>query len=130
MKRHEALKSLSREHHGALVLALACARAAESNNADQIGMTCQRVIERFESDLEPHFCVEESTLLPRLTLAGRDELVRRTLDEHTLLRSLRDLLASGDTACLADFGIALSRHVRFEEKELFHAVEKTLPEEV
>lgn len=126
MKRHEALKSLSREHHGALVLALACAKAADSGDAARIRDACERVVHRFESDLEPHFCIEETTLLPRLTQVGQDGLVRRTLDEHAMLRALRDKLASGDIACLAQFGEALSRHVRFEERDLFIAVEKTL----
>lgn len=55
MKRHSALQTLSREHHGALVLALACTRAASSGSDEKIRAACERVVHQFETDLEPHF---------------------------------------------------------------------------
>lgn len=130
MKRHPALQALSREHHGALILALACTRAASSGNDEKIHAACERVTHQFKTDLEPHFRQEETALLPLLQDAGQDELVRRTLDDHARLRAMANLLRNLDTTCLGEFGKALSSHVRFEEQELFPATELAVPNEL
>lgn len=127
MKRHPALLSLSREHHGALVLALACRRAANSGDAEKIRATRDRAVREFDADLAPHFRQEETTLLPLLQQAGQTALVRRTLEEHASLRALAESLRQHDAAGLEAFGQALSDHVRFEEQELFPAAERAVP---
>lgn len=127
MKRHAALQSLSREHHPALVLALACKRAAQSGDMERIRETSARVERIFAAELEPHFRVEEETLLPLLNQAGQTALVQRTVDEHVAIRALLRMLRSPDGACLAKFGQALSDHVRFEEQVLFPAAEEAVP---
>ena len=53
--------------------------------------------------------------------------VEQTLAEHRLLRDLAARIASGDTASLKPFGVALHDHVRFEERQLFVTAEATLP---
>ena len=129
MKRHAALLTLSREHHTALVLALACSRAAGSGSTETMLAASERVAQQFDAELEPHFRREEQTLLPLLQQAGLDALVRRTLSEHAHLRALARSLCARDTACLAEFAQALSGHVRFEEQELFPAAEQAVPEQ-
>lgn len=130
MKRHSALQPLSREHHGALVLALACTRAASSGSDEKIHAACERVARQFETDLEPHFRQEEEALLPLLRDAGQDELVCRTLDDHTRLRAMAKLLCGQDAACLGEFGKTLSDHVRFEEQDLFPIAEQVVPNDL
>lgn len=130
MKRHSALQPLSREHHGVLVLTLACTRAASSGSDEKIHAACERVVRQFETDLEPHFRQEEEALLPLLRDAGQDELVRRTLDDHTRLRAMAKALCNRDTVCLGEFGKTLSDHVRFEEQELFPTAEQVVPNEL
>lgn len=127
MKRHAALQALSREHHTALVLALACARAANSGSDEKILAAGERAVRQFDTDLEPHFRQEEDALLPLLREAGQDELVRRTLDDHVRLRAMVESLRERDTAYLGEFAKALSDHVRFEEQELFPAAERVVP---
>ena len=127
MKRHAALQALSREHHTALVLALACTRAASSGSDGIILAASERVVRQFDTDLEPHFRQEEKALIPLLRDAGQDELVRRTLNDHTRLRAMVKSLRDRDTACLGEFAKALSGHVRFEEQELFPAAEQVVP---
>lgn len=129
MKRHAALQSLSREHHSALVLALACKRAAESGDEGRMRETSATAVSSFATELEPHFREEEHALLPLLNQAGRPELVQRTLDEHMLLRGLVDALNKQEYSRLAEFGKALSDHVRFEENELFPGAEQAVPAE-
>lgn len=130
MKRHYALQSLSREHHPALVLALACRRAANSGDEEKIRETCGRVIRDFDANLAPHFRQEETVLLPLLQQAGQAALVSRTLEEHASLRALVESLRCHDLAKLEAFGQALSDHVRFEEQELFPITEQVVPNDL
>ena len=127
MKRSAALQPLSREHHTALTLAKACERAAQSRDGDQVTKTCQRVIQAFADELEPHFQIEEQSLLPLLHDAKNKPLEQRTLADHQQLRALLDGLRQNDIGALDGFGKLLSAHVRFEERELFPALENLLP---
>jgi hemerythrin-like domain-containing protein len=126
MKRHPTLQPLSREHHAALVLASACERAAQGADAQLVAKTCRRAIQAFESELEPHFRVEEQSLLPLLAGTETEPLLQRTLDEHRQLRGMLTGLQQGEVAVLGSFGAALKAHVRFEERELFPALERLL----
>jgi hypothetical protein len=121
MKRSAKLIALSREHHGALSLALAARRAAASGDAEGVAAAGRRVVSSFGRELEPHFQEEEDWLLPDLERAGAAALVARTLAEHAELRALAASLAQPDAATLARFGERLAAHVRFEERELFEA---------
>jgi len=127
MKRSAALQPLSREHHTALTLAKACERAVQSHDEDRVVKTCQRVIQAFSDELEPHFQVEEQSLLPLLHGAENRSLEQRTLADHRKLRVLLNGLRQNDIAALDNFGKLLSAHVRFEERELFPALEGLLP---
>lgn len=126
MKRNTVLRPLSREHHTALTLAKACERAAQSRDENLVAKTCQRVILAFSDELEPHFQVEEQSLLPLLHSAGNRPLVQRTLADHQQLRALLDGLRRNDSEALGSFGKSISAHVRFEERELFPVIESLL----
>jgi hypothetical protein len=123
MKRSAKLLALSREHHGALSLALAARRAAASGDAEVIAATGRRAVSAFGRELEPHFQEEEGWLLPDLERAGAGTLVARTLADHAELRALAASLAHPDATTLTRFGERLAAHVRFEERELFEAYE-------
>lgn len=128
MKRSPALQALSREHHTALVLGKACARAAESGNEEKIAAMCVRVERDFEQELSPHFKFEEEKLLPRLKVAGEFALVERTLQEHEDLRAMaKNIGQHANAAALDAFANLLASHVRFEEKELFVTTERLFP---
>ncbi len=123
MRRRPALRELSREHHGALVLALRISKADDRGTQSLL----TSVPELFARELEPHFQAEEKGLLPRLAEAGGQALVERTLEEHREMRELVSRIAAGDGASLKTFGLALRAHARFEERELFPAAEALLP---
>jgi len=126
MKRSAALSQWSQEHHAALVLAR---RIANAGDEDARAALLASVPTTFDRELEPHFRAEEAVLLPRLEAAGQIDLVRRTAQDHLLLRELAARIASGDRAALQPFGRLLKEHVRFEERELFAAAESVLPAE-
>jgi hemerythrin-like domain-containing protein len=126
MKRNPILQPLSREHHTALTLAKACERAAHTGDEVLVDKACQRVIHAFLNELEPHFQFEELSLLPLLHSPATQQLVGRTLADHQQLRGLLDALRRNDAGALDSFGKCLSAHVRFEERELFPALERLL----
>lgn len=126
MKRHEKLQDLSREHYSALKLALLAKRAAQSGITAQVLAVSATCVASFASDLEPHFQIEENTLLPALTASGALDLVAHTERDHLELRSLAARLQNPDGETLLTFAERLTAHVRFEERELFEALELLL----
>lgn len=126
MKRHQKLQDLSREHYSALKLALQAKRAAASGDPAQIETAAAACVADFESALDPHFVIEENTLLPMLTGTGEAELVRRILQDHAALRLLATQLRLPDAAKLLGFAELLTAHIRFEERDIFPAVEAHL----
>ena len=125
MKRDPNLQPLSRDHHHALVLARRASRTAADGSDDEVASMWLSIAKAFDSDLGPHFEVEERYLLPPLDVAGEEPLTRRTRSEHRTLRALLD--QEGDAReQLRQFGQLLREHVRFEENELFPKAEQVL----
>jgi hypothetical protein len=125
VKRHPSLHPLSDDHHRALVLARRL-RQFDARDEAAIEALAREVRHAFEGDLEPHFRVEETRLLPALEAAGGVDLVRRTEADHARLRALVGGPWSRDTA--REIGERLERHVRFEERALFPEAEARLSE--
>ncbi|MFZ2855644.1 MAG: hemerythrin domain-containing protein [Rhodocyclaceae bacterium] len=126
MKRHPQLQDLSREHHTALQLALRAKRAALSGDPAQVAASAAACVAAFAAELDPHFLVEERSLLPMLSQSGETALVRRTEHEHGELRDLIGQLRQPAAASLLRFAELLTAHVRFEERELFETLETCL----
>ncbi|GIV30826.1 MAG: hypothetical protein KatS3mg029_0177 [Saprospiraceae bacterium] len=120
LKRHPALQPLSREHHFGLLL---CWKI-------RTGLAKGVVPERikaytdwfFEHYLTPHFEAEEKHVFPILGNLDEHPLLRRALREHRRLRSLfqknEDLPRQ-----LSLIEEELTAHIRFEERQLFPAIE-------
>jgi tellurite resistance-related uncharacterized protein len=128
MQRHDSLRLLSHDHHHALVLARSLTRTAGARGLpDDPEARMATVRQRFARELAPHFAVEERDLVPRCEAAETvvAAQARRVLADH---QAMRDLLAPADDtdARLATFGRLLERHVRFEERTWFPALEATL----
>lgn len=126
MKRHPDLLQLSREHHGALRLALHYRHAAGSSNPDDIGEMARRVASFFNGELDRHFHIEEQGILAFLKQIGEHDMARRTLAEHEELRKLIGALSRSDAATLLSFADLLAVHVRFEERDLIPLAEAML----
>lgn len=128
MKRDLRLHGLTSDHHHALVLALRIKEADASGRLDA-GLLAD-VRTRYDTQLRPHFAVEEEELLPALRRLGGADLVDRTLREHATLRQHLEAAELGDLPRLARFGELLHAHVRFEEAELFPACEARVGDDV
>ena len=126
MKRDSYLRDLSSDHHLALALARDIIKGCGADTpAEQM---ISRVRGVFRDELDPHFVVEEQTILPALQRLGESALADKTLEDHERLRQLvAQLEAPG---ALLEFAEALKAHVRFEERTLFQACQHTFDEAV
>ena len=126
MKRSEALRSLSREHHQALTAGRRLRHADDPETAVAI------FLEFWKRDGALHFRVEEEVLLPCWALLGTVdvEAATRLAREHLQLRAGALALAAGapSLAAVRELGEELTAHVRFEERVLFPLIEADLGE--
>ncbi len=124
MKRAAALRPLSREHQGALAV------AKRLSDSEDRGAATAALLEFWRGDGRRHFRIEEEVLLPGWALAAEVDRagVERMLREHLEIRRqvLRAEAGEIDLAELQALGRLLHDHVRFEERELFVAVEAAL----
>jgi hemerythrin-like domain-containing protein len=126
MKRHPALRTLSRDHHQALVVSQRMRRSGDQG----AGEAQAAFLEFWGSGGQLHFRVEEEVLLPRFAAAGgaHTAAVARVLIEHAEIR-LRALRLQGGAvsgSVLEELGRLLAEHVQLEERELFPAIEESL----
>jgi hypothetical protein len=124
MKRSEALKPLSHEHHHALFVAKVIC------DQEGGGDSKERFLEFWKSESEQHFRVEEEILLPGSGLPGpdQDEEVARMLSDHLAIRrgAARVSADEASPAEIVELAERLRAHVRFEERELFPRIEREL----
>jgi hypothetical protein len=129
MKRSEALIPLSRDHHQVLTLAKSLREATNVEDA------AAEFIQFWQPGGINHFRIEEEVLLPGSNLPGpkSDDLSARMLDDHLEIRRRAATVLSGDATLqdMHELGGLLDDHIRFEERELFLAIETTSsPEEL
>jgi hemerythrin-like domain-containing protein len=125
MTRHPSLVSLSHDHHDVLVM---CKRIAASAGDDAaLSQLCEFVLQRFSTEIEPHFDHEERHIFPCMR-GVHDAQVHRAVSEHATLRGLTTRIADGDGDALLRFGELLMEHVRFEERELYPLSEAMMDE--
>ncbi len=127
MKRSDALRDLSDDHHMALVLSLHARRAAASGDPRAVASVWAEIDREFPQQLEPHFEIEERWLAPPLAAAGEVALPARMHEDHAALRAFVASRGERSPEALGHFAARLAAHVRFEERELFPAAERRLP---
>jgi hypothetical protein len=126
MKRSAELTPLSRDHHQALTAALQLKRAEDPAGAREHFLGFWRTHGR------GHFAIEEEILLPGWIegSAGADRAAAaRVAADHLEIRTRVRRLERGDGVAvdeLRELGALLDAHVRFEERELFPAIEADL----
>ena len=119
IKRHEALKSLSREHHHGLLL---CWKIRQGIRKKVELSRIKAYTDWFKTHyLYPHFKAEEQYIFP--VLGDENELVKRALKEH---RRLKRLFAQNTDVAIALNSIEeeLDKHIRFEERVLFNEIQE------
>lgn len=127
IKRHEALVPLSRDHFTGLARAQ---RLIKSGEGDRVARhkAIADFLDAWNAEIAEHFDDEERLFEPYLTDADR----QRLLHEHKQLRDLaeeaRQLRKGVDPSPerVVHIGEALRDHIRWEERELFTRLEKTI----
>jgi len=124
MKRHPSLKKLSSDHHHGLVYSkeLILAKGKARTDAEVIFETFSHF---FNGELRDHFAEEENYLIPYFK---KNPLIERMQTEHKNMKTAFEVLKKGIDLSegLSALGKMLYDHIRFEEKELFPMIEKTL----
>jgi hypothetical protein len=127
VKRSEALKPLSHEHHHALFVAKVIC------DQEGAGDSKERFLEFWRNESEEHFRVEEEILLPGSGLPGpdQDEEVARMLSDHLAIRRGAARVTADEASPdeIVELAERLRAHVRFEERELFPRIERELAPE-
>jgi hypothetical protein len=122
MKRHPALHDLSRDHHPTLLHA----RRLRGEDPQVDAATARRRFLLFHQAIARfHFEEEDRALTPFI----RDDAARRRLAaEHADLSERVARLPTADEAFQRDLGHRLRAHIRWEEDELFEAMQRELDE--
>ena len=133
MKRHPSLAHLSRDHHGALLLARLLQKNAPVYKGLPAGIAgkAQYALQFYADELIPHFTAEEKVLHLVTGINGALDLMVQTIlrehqELHTLFRTMpnhSDMETHLDTT-----GRALEIHVRKEERELFPLMQESCSE--
>ena len=137
MKRHKSLFSLSHEHQHGLAFALKLKypkRQLSSSNEAEISELKSELADKYENILRKHFRKEERYLVPGFE---DNNLMKQMLGEHIKLEGLYNKIVSNSVGWTLEqqrdmlnlFGELLDLHIRFEERELFPMIEKSLSEE-
>jgi hemerythrin-like domain-containing protein len=148
LKRHVSLQPLSRDHYNGLVQAQHLTKAADGG-IDARRAALADFVRAWNEEIAEHFGDEERLLYGLIPDAG---MRQRLLDEHATLRSLADQARASvpaeyppapavavttvtddaaarsgndpDADLLRRLGEALHDHIRWEERELFPAIEQ------
>lgn len=119
LKRHEALKPLSKDHHHGLLLCWKIREGRKKNVAtDRIKAYTDYF---FSSQLRPHFKFEEEEIF---VLLGKDHpMVKKAIRDHIHLENLFKENSNIDRS-LSEIEKELENHIRFEERVLFNEIQK------
>ncbi|MBD0778403.1 hemerythrin domain-containing protein [Maribacter sp. ANRC-HE7] len=119
IKRSKALMPVSRDHHYGLLLCYKLRTGFSKNIAPE---RMKRYTDWFfKTHLIPHFEVEEKYIFP--ILGNQHELVKRAISEHCAMVGLFENTHDIELS-LHQIEETLKQHIRFEERELFNAIEK------
>jgi len=126
-KRHTSLQPLSREHHQALLL---CWKFRQGFAK---GVEPERMMKYaswfWTTYLAPHFKAEESKFFPILDKEHPGLL--KALKQHKQLEAMFHSTDSDIAYTLRQIAFELEQHIRFEERDLFNAIqEKASPEQL
>jgi hemerythrin-like domain-containing protein len=136
MKRHPSLAILSREHHGALILAQLLKKGApvyKGLPAD-LDSKADYAIRFYRDKLIKHFAEEEQSVIKKTKGINidLDKLGSELIEEHIrLTSSFESIKTASDLATHLDkLGSALQKHIRKEEREFFPLIQELCGEKL
>lgn len=115
MKRHDALIPLSQSHHHSLALCVRILRQPGAGHAEDI--------RHHAAGLLAHFAAEEAQFASWWPALAHTDLRQRFDEDHRRLRAQLAEATWADAQWQVRFAETLRAHVRFEERELFPALQ-------
>ena len=126
IKRSESIVKFSREHHFSLLFSWKIRAGIKKKVAPHRMIQYVRYFQ--EAYLQPHFMEEEEILFAPM----QDEMVMKALGEHKAIsESIKALYTLPEETVVDELGRfvdQLDEHVRYEERQLFPHLERTLSE--
>lgn len=124
IKRHISLQPLSREHHHTLVLVWKIRKAIREHV--ELDRVDQYVSWFYQQYVISHFTMEEKYIFP--VLGNQHEMIVRALDEHKRLKGYFEAKGKDENAYM-ELADLLEKHIRFEERLLFNAIQELATEQ-
>jgi hemerythrin-like domain-containing protein len=131
MLRDKNLIPLSRQHQHALALCVRLDRALQSGPIDPEPWQAE-IAQIFEQEISIHFAAEEKELFPiAAKFLELRPVVQELIQEHRILRDQfnRARTRTLEQTDLSVFPVALSQHIRKEERALFEGMQKVMSTE-
>jgi hemerythrin-like domain-containing protein len=126
IKRSDQLAPLSREHHDGLLFAWKIKQGLENKTSPEL--LRKFAMWYWRNHIKQHFYQEEKILIPYMP--EEHPMAVRLKEEHDHIRELiLGLDEEADTQTLQILGDLVTKHIRFEERELFVYLEKLLTKE-
>lgn len=131
LKRHPSLMPLSRDHYVGLVQGQHLIEAAGGSSVDRRTAVAE-FLDAWNTHIAQHFDDEERLLCPLADDVGRERL----LEEHHRLRSMANEAkqqrqkVDPDPKWVHEVGQVLTHHIRWEERDLFPALQSTRSSEL
>lgn len=135
MKRHEALAPLSREHHGALILAQLIKKDAPVYRGlpTDVEGRLHYAVSFYTNDLILHFRKEEA-MLEKVKYSSESirTVAEEIIGEHVELKNrfLSLSTATDKEKAMDELGFLLEAHIRKEERVLFPLIQENCSEEL
>ncbi|MBS1272005.1 MAG: hypothetical protein MAGBODY4_01141 [Candidatus Marinimicrobia bacterium] len=133
MKRHDALVSLSSDHHTGLLWARKLKDATPESAQSDPEQLAEEFLSEWYEDINPHFRREEEILLPYFAREGdfTHESIRKMLQQHIILRrDVAKLRENVTVNLLVKIGDTLHEHIRHEERTVFPLIEEQTSEKI
>jgi hemerythrin superfamily protein len=129
MKRTEMLIPLSHDHHQGLRVTQLL-RRSEAGDAAEV----REGFERFWIPHQDHIRIEEEVLFPKFAefVGDDDPMLVKAFAEHRTIGTLADEVLGPEEPpidAMHRLADALTDHIRFEEREMFPAIEAAIPED-
>jgi hemerythrin-like domain-containing protein len=123
LKRSRELTPLSREHHHTLLFVWKIRQGIRYNiSSSRLSAYCKWF---WETNMKDHFKKEEYEFLN--ILDKDDKMLARMISEHQLLQEgFMQINETTSAAAFESFVQKINEHIRFEERELFDYIEKTV----
>jgi hemerythrin-like domain-containing protein len=130
--RHASLQPLSRQHHQGLLASLLLEKGLKKNAS--LKEMRDFIIQFWEEELRLHFEKEEVLFLPLAykypqLLDGLTQLKNEHQEIRFIIQKLNNEARSEQYETIASFASLLEKHIRFEERQLFNAIQENLPED-